>query len=367
MFESNITDPTLVVSSAFNTFNNGALATPAFFWGALLCLPLFLAVYYFGKSSVAKMLVKKYVSTERVCFWAAGLTALWLVLMGGNYAVLRDSKGVELTVMHLVQKITTINLAFSVNNVSLLPWVTAFALFIVCVFVGAKTRSIKLPLWYGKADISRRRKWFINILVGLLVLLLVAISGCMTWWTSLIQVGAVLLGVFLGRRIIRKIHFLPYTLLVFGAVVVGLLMQPEYFRFAQLGNLTLIHLLWLLLTGGTIVAALATNIVNARGRVHDSAYIKLKWLARFLTLLCVVLFVLTESVPMFLTSLLFAFALFGLSVWHGKENQHALSESLFGWAVIFFGVTINVPTITVLGILLLCVHQFNFKAAKFLL
>lgn len=331
-----------VVSSAVSAFNNAALAGAAFFWNALLCSPLFLAAYLLGKSITAKTMIGKYVSMQNVSFWTVVITAIWVVLMGGNYGVLRD-------------------------GVSLLPWVTAMVLFVSCVFVGIKTRDVKLPVWYGNRDVSRRKKWIINGLCAVVVLLVVALSDTLNWWGPLLQVAAVVLGIVIGRYTNRQMRTLPCSLIVMGATVTGLVMQPEYFRFAQLGNLTLLHLFWLLITGGMAIATLAVYLVNARERVHRSAYVKLKWLMRFVTLLCTVLFLLTEAVPVFLATMVMLFGLFGLSVWHAKSKKSDMAEGLFAWTVILFGILINVPTITIMGILLMTMKRSHLADAKFLL
>ncbi|MCR5194373.1 MAG: hypothetical protein K6B71_02480 [Alphaproteobacteria bacterium] len=335
-------DDVIVVSSATSAFNNAALVTPAFFWNALLCSPLFVGIYLLGKSFIAKMGFGKYVSVENVSFWVVVITAIWVVLMGGNYGVLRD-------------------------KVSLLPWVTAMILFVASIFVGIKTRNVKIPVWYGGADASNKRKWLVNILSGLVILLPVALSDTLNWWGPVLQVCAVLVGLGLGRYTSRQMRILPSSLLVMWATVVGLLMQPEYFRFAQLGNLTLIHLLWVLLTGFFAVATVMVYMVNPRNRVHQSAYVKLKWLLRFTTLFGVVLFALTEAVPVFLFAVFSVTLLFGLSVWHSESKKSGVVDGLFAWTVTLFGVLINVPTVTAMGILLLAMHPFKLRDAKYLL
>ena len=42
-------DDSLIVASATSAFNNVAVAAPAFFWNAVLCLPLFFGIYAFAR------------------------------------------------------------------------------------------------------------------------------------------------------------------------------------------------------------------------------------------------------------------------------------------------------------------------------
>jgi hypothetical protein len=141
------------------------------------------------------------------------------------------------------------------------------------------------------------------------------------------------------------------TTLELFALTVIILMQPEFFRFGQLGNLTAIHLLFALIIGALAAAIMATRNISPRGRVHQSAYIKLKWMARILAGLCVVLFALTESVPVFLGLTGVLFASFALSVWHSDSVPENLSKKLWALLLCAFGVATSLPLVTVFGIL----------------
>jgi hypothetical protein len=316
---------TMVVASAVSAFNNFAVVTPAFLWNAVLCVPLFAAIYLFVRRFSAKCGIAPYVTVERMTFWTVMLTAAWVVLMGGNYAVLRD-------------------------NISLLPWVTAAVLFVSCIFIGINTRAIKLPIWYGPKNATNRRRWIMNIIVLLCCLVPVGLSGMLNWWGPILQIVAVIAGLILGRYSGRQMRAVPCTLGVVFVTVIAILMQSELWRFGQLGNLTPIHLLWVLGTGIVIAAAMAINLVAPRGRVHNSAYIKLKWLMRFVLGLCMVLFILTEAVPIFIAGVVAAFISFGLSVWHAESISGELGNWMLAWAIILFGVLIDVATITAIGI-----------------
>ena len=93
-----------------------------------------------------------------------------------------------------------------------------------------------------------------------------------------------------------------------------------------------------------------TDIVPACGRIHKSAFVKLKWLVRFGTALCLVLFLLTEAVPIFIATAFMAFVLFAMSVWHRESVADSVRGKMMGLAVIMFGILIDVPTISALGL-----------------
>lgn len=315
-----------IVPSAASAFNNAALVGPAFLWSALLCLPLFVAAFFLARSGLGGFGLGKYLTTQRVSFWTVVMTGIWVVLFGGNYDVLRD-------------------------GVSLLPYVTAFILFIGSVFIGQKTGDVKLPLWYGSPDVSNRKKWLVNLLIGGIVLAFVGLSDTLNWWGPFLQILAVVMGIVIGRKWWHRENSVLFALMVMVFTVVAMMMQPEYFRFGQLGNMTLVHLLWVLMTGVACSAVCALAFVKPCGRVHQSAFVKIKWLLRVVTILCAVLFVLTEAVPFFVVTMGGAFSLFALSVWHAEKLGAGMMERVFAWAIILFGVLVNMPTVVVLGIL----------------
>ncbi|MBO4582915.1 MAG: hypothetical protein J5714_02560 [Alphaproteobacteria bacterium] len=316
---------TVVVSSAVSAFNNAAIVSPAFFWNAILCAPLFVAIYLLGRFYGQKLGLVGFVNGERVSFWSIIMIALWVVLMGGNYDVLRD-------------------------GVSLLPWVTAGILFVSCLFVGTRTRAAPLPIWYGSARATMRRRWWINIILFALLMVPVGFSDILNWWGPILQIGAVCAGLLIGRWRDWRIRAVPCMAVLMFAVVVALLMQPEFFRFGQLGNLTPIHLIGILMTGILLAAAVAVDVVPARARIHKSAFVKLKWLVRIGTALCMVLFLLTEAVPIFIATVFMSFVLFAMSVWHRESVADSVRGKILGLAVIMFGILIDLPTITAMGV-----------------
>lgn len=319
-------DESLVVASAVSAFNNAAVAGPAFLWNAVLASPLFIAVYVFGRKFLDASAMRPYVTGARITFWTVVFTALWCVFLGGNYDVLRD-------------------------GVSLLPFVTAAILFVTSIFIGINTRPVKLPIWYGRADASNRRRWWINILVFAIAMVPVGLSDTLNWWGPILQIGVVVAGLFIGRRSGRQMRATACALGVMLATTIGILMQPELWRFGQLGNLTPAHLIWVMLVGILAAAAFALDTVNPRGRIHQSAYIKLKWLMRFMTALAIILFLLTEAVPIFIGAVLMAFVLFAMSIWHAEYVPDGLANRTIALTIIAFGVLTGLVVVTAMGLL----------------
>lgn len=319
-------DESLIVASAVSAFNNAAVVGPAFLWNAVLASPLFIAVYVFGRRFLDSTGVRPYVTGPRIMFWTVVFTALWVVFMGGNYDVLRD-------------------------GVSLLPFVTAAILFVASIFVGVNTRAVKLPIWYGRRDVSNRRRWWINIAMFAIAMVPVGLSDTLNWWGPILQVGAVVLGMIIGRRAGRQMRATTCAIAVMLMTTIGILMQPELWRFGQLGNLTPAHLIWVLGVGVFAAAAFALDIVNPRGRIHQSAYVKLKWLIRFVTVLCMILFLLTEAVPIFIVAVVMAFGLFAMSVWHSESVPNGLANRALALNIIAFGILTGLVAVTAMGVM----------------
>ncbi|MDE6250302.1 MAG: hypothetical protein K2M34_01545 [Alphaproteobacteria bacterium] len=315
-------DEAIVVQSAVSAFNNAALAAPAFLWYAALAVPLFVLVYFCGGAFLSKLGWKRDNMISHSAVAVVVLTFMWFILFGGNYAVLRD-------------------------GVSVLPFLVAGAVFLCAFFIASHTRGMQIP---RLRDMSRRMRVSVYGVVFLLMVAL-GLSDMHAWWGPLLQIGAFCGGAVLGRRTKYKLPDISGTILIMMTCVVAILMQPEFFRFGQLGNLTVLHMLGLLVFGALVAGTVVVNNVKPSGRIHRSAYIKLKWMARFITALGVVMFFLTESVPVFLGTVAVFMVLFGLSQWHAKHVSDTLGMRLFALAMAAFGVITTMPVITALGIL----------------
>ena len=338
-------DDNLIVASATSAFNNTAVVAPAFLWNAVLCLPLFVGLYVFARYYANRLGLLPYITRARAIFWTVVITAIWIVLMGGNYDVLRDGH-------------------------SLVPWISAAILFVSSIFIGINTRAVRLPVWYGRANASRGLRWFVNIAVFSLLMVPVGLSDTLNLWGPILQVVSVVVGLALGRYSNRQMRTESCVIGVMFAATIAVLMQPELFRFGQLGNLAPAHLIWFLVCGTLFAAAFVVGTIKPRDKIHHSAYVKLKWLFRFMWTLCAVLFALTEAVPIFIATVVIAMVSFAMSVWHGTDLPSKINDVLLSWAIICFGVLISVPTISAVGILMLGATRSeidNFPDAKFLL
>lgn len=333
-------DETIVVQSAISAFNNAALAAPAFLWWAILAVPLFALVYFCGNAFLERIGWTGRALPARISLATVVLTLAWIILFGGNYGVLRD-------------------------NTSVLPFMTAVIAFVASLFIGSHSRNVKLPTWRGA---PRKQKLAIAGTVALL-LVAVGLSDMHAWWGPLLQIGAVVSGLLIGRAAKCEMRTVAGTLLIIMATTTAMLMQPEYFRFGQLGALSAFHLLFLVLVGVAAAAAAALGNVNARGRIHRSAYVKLKWMLRFIAALCVALFVLTESVPVYLGMLGVFFVMFAMSIWHAEKLPDALAARMFAVVLGLFGIITTMPVITAMGILywINLPHENFWHQSKFLL
>lgn len=307
----------LIVQSAVSAFNNAALNAPAFLWWAILALPVYLMAYFCGGAFTSRIGWNRNNIMSRMSIATVVLMIAWVVLFGGNYGVLRDAA-------------------------SVLPFMTAAILFLGMLFVGSHTRNITLPNWRTPLRIG-----------GIaLVLVAVGLSDIHAWWGPILQTVAFVGGFLIGRGASR--HEMPEvagTLMIIMMITTAILMQPEFFRFGQLGSLTPVHLLFILLIGVFAAATIALCNVNPRGKIHRSAYVKLKWMARFLSILGAALFFLTESVPIFLGTSALLLAMFSMSVWHADKIPDALDEKMFAITVGLFGVITVMPALSVMGIL----------------
>lgn len=317
MFES-----TVIVQSAVSAFNNAALVAPAFLWWAILALPLFFMTWFCAPALLGRLGWNANNVSGRVSLWVVLLTLAWVVMFGGNYGVLRD-------------------------NATVLPFMIAAIVFVASVFVGSNLRNLNLPAWRG----APRRQKFGIAAVWVVILAAIGLSDMHAWWGPLLQIGAFLVGILIGRASRVEMRPVAGTTLVVLATTVAILMQPEFFRFGQLGALTPVHLVGLILVAMTAAATVALRNIRPRGFIRHSAYVKLKWLGRFLSVLCMALFILTESVPIFLGMTLMFGLLFAMSVWHAEKLPERIDEKIFAVTIGLLGIITTMPAVTALGIL----------------
>lgn len=305
----------VVVQSAVSAFNNAALYGPAFLWWGVLALPLFVIAFMFGKDLSGRIGWNDNNLLKHVSVWTALLIFVWCLLFSGNYHVLRD-------------------------DVSVLPFVNGVIVFLSSMFVMSHWRD----------RICKIKKW--QLLLAVAVILLASVGMTVpVWWWPLIPVVALLMGGLLGRY--SRGEMRPMAGIVLIGLVVGcaILMQPEFYRFGQLGNLTYLHLGMLLLCGIVGAAVVALANIQPGGKIGRTVYIKLKWLLRVFGVLSAALFLLTEAVPVFVGALLVIFVLLVLSIRYSDKTSAGLLDKMFAVFLMLLGVLTVMPVITVLGIL----------------
>ena len=304
-----------IVQSAASAFNNAALAGPAFLWWAALMVPLYVAVYWYGCDFMARIGWNRSNLLTKVSLWTVVFVFAWTVLFGGNYAVLRD-------------------------NLSVLPMLTAVIVFLSSLFVSSHLRGVALPHMGWK-------QWlFVSA-----ILVIVGLSDAHAWWGPLLQISALLGGALFGRFAGGAMRPMGGTVLIMMTVVIAILMQPEFFRFGQLGNLTVFHLLAILLFGIVAVATVVVSNISPKNKIQNNIFTKFKWLWRVACLLGCALFMLTEAVPVLLGTLVAFAIMFTISVWHAKNINNALGDKLFAVSLFLFGVICVIPVISAMGIL----------------
>jgi hypothetical protein len=252
---------------------------------------------------------------NKLSLWSVVFVFAWIVLFGGNYAVLRD-------------------------NLSVLPMLTAVIVFLSSLFIFSHLRQRSLPHMGWKQWLS-----------VLAILVMVGLSDTHAWWGPLLQISALLGGALFGRFAGGAMRPMGGTVLIMMTVVIAILMQPEFFRFGQLGNLTVFHLLAILLFGIVAVATVVVSNISPKNKIQNNIFTKFKWLWRVACLLGCALFMLTEAVPVLLGTLVAFAIMFTISVWHAKNINNALGDKLFAVSLFLFGVICVMPVISAMGIL----------------
>jgi predicted small integral membrane protein len=324
-------DSSLVVQSAASSFNNAALSAPDFFWTAVLSLPIFIATALFSGALNAKFFSDDKTSNRTLTLVIAGTMVVWL-LTRGSYAVLRDG----------------------ISHVHLL---CAFALFWGAGILTREALAAPRPAFLEKMT-SKGRRLFIAALsvAGIAVL---GYSAPSTWQGFGLMAGSAALGILTGRLLHRRNKSLGSvysSLSVLGFVLAtGMVMQPEFFRFGQLGNLTVILLCFL----AAFVFFAVANIVLRH--VKPAAWISHFWYKKFLlliglgVLLVFAMFLITESVLAFLVLAAACGCATLLIAKHQPKSAiretREFGAQLWSWALALFGILIGQPVLVCLAIL----------------
>lgn len=323
-------DSSLIVQSAISSFNNVAISAPSFFWYAVFMLPLFYVAHIFGANIMSQMNLPMLNDSKKrlsgFSFIIQISILLWLILMPGNYDVLRD-------------------------DITILPFIIAGLIFVMTASITSKLLEInpKIPTFLQKIKQNR----YLSVASFILLSGLIGLTGFHSWWGILLQSVAFMSGAIFGRYSgIKNNLSIKFITTIIFVLTTAILMQPEFFRFGQLGNLTLVHILFVFMTGIVAIGIFTLGYIKSHGKFRDSFFKKIKWLFRLILLISVLLFFLTESVLIFLGLSVVLFLSFAISVWHQSEsipeNAH---KKLWAVLLILFGVITVLPVITIIGIL----------------
>ena len=325
-------DSSLVVQSAVSSFNNAALFAPNFLWSAILALPIFAIFWIFAPQILARLMPNPRIRNHQISTLAIIIIAIFL-LTHGSYAVVRDG----------------------VSGVGILVAVMlcACATFLSRRYYDAKTRLPQI------INVNAKWKSRTDYAVPIVIAAIAGIAGGPGWGRFVLQFAVVAIGWCAGWLLYRKNARETDPKLIVGALIFlgayGLVMQPEFFRFGQMGNLTVIHLLFLALTARILPAYFAFHFVRPNGWLAERTYRRLKLLYATGAVLLFALLLVTESALVFL-----AFAV-GALVWSAITVRHATASTevtngvrhdLWFISLGLFGVLTAIPVLVCAAILL---------------
>lgn len=339
-------DTSVIAQSAISAFNNAALWAPLFFWVGILMMPVMWLAYVGGGELLSRVPRLNWATPKSrdgaIALIFAGTMLGWLILMGGNYSVLRD-------------------------GVSWLPVGIAGVMFGLAAYFTAMLRPINPPLPGVLARRPRAARAGLVLSMGVIA----GLFGGPGIWGFILQFAAVVGGVIFGSVAPARLTARPVgacTVLML-LITVLILMQPEFFRFGQLDNLTIVHMLFLIAIGACGAAIGAVSVIRPCRRIHESAYRKLKWMMRVACVLCMALFCMTESVPLYIATIGVFGIMFAMSVFHSESVPATLSARIWAIMLVLFGVMTITPSISLVGLAYLAAMPRGNTArmARFLL
>jgi hypothetical protein len=317
-----------IVASAVTSFNNAALVMPNFMWSAVLMLPIFLIVWNFSDEILVRLFPSKKNREYNFIFISEILLFVWLVFSHGNWSAIRDGVG-------------------------FLPYLNAMVVFlltrdIVCRLI---ERNPKMPSFWQRFNI-KEKKWIKlgALLVGVAI---IRSSASDDFNFQALQICSVLFGIAAGYARRHSSLSINYMNLIMLMLVVAITMQPEYFRFGQLGHLSIIHSLFLVGILACAASILVIRNVASSDFIKDNHYRYIKWFMRLATLLAFILFIITESVPVLLGLGVSIMMTMWFAVRHLPSGTSVfnMSNNLFAIIMGMFGVVTGIHVITIIGVL----------------
>jgi hypothetical protein len=297
-------DTSLIVQSAVSSFNNAAVYSPDFFWAAVMALPVFYIAWKMRREIAAK------IPHKILSGLIIAILGIW-TLSHGAFDALRDTSWVGV--------------------------LSALCIFVITVFV-AKRTHIKNQRWKWAAIAGA-------IAVG-------AFCGQHTVWGLAIGGGAVAAGIAFSL-LLRDRDYNPSLVITCICIALGfgIAMQPEFFRWGQLGQLTIIHIAAALAFAKVSSAALAGFFAKPGKRLGDRFYAKLNLGLRVMESFSAVLFIYTESALVLGAFFAIAAATAWFAIRHSEKHDAGQIANLTVGA---FGILTGIPALT-------CISIINWK------
>ncbi len=316
-----------VVQSAISSFNNMALFGPDFFWSAVLALPIFAIFWIMGNEIVARFMPNESKRRENISIVIISAITIW-ILSHGAFGVLRDQSWV--------------------------PVLSALVIFVCTTFITRRVAKLELKSFVKNEKWQKRNRW----ILPLSVIILTGLTGEPTWMGFALNAVASGIGILSGLAM-NKMKKQEYdSIFVIASLVTvitfAVAMQPEFFRFGQMGQLTITHIFALALFFKIASLYFITHWFKPRGKLSVGYYKKIMLISRLFQIITILLFVFTESALalglFFATSLFSAF----ISVRHLPENSNLKNTETGLWNLIIgiFGIIINVPLFVCIAIVL---------------
>jgi len=298
-----------------------------------LALPLFVIAWIFAprvNQILCVVSMKKYVSEHSVALLAIAAIFIW-TLTHQNFSVLRDES--------LVGILNAVIMCASMMFLSRRYFESEFR----------PSQLIKNTKWKSRAS---------NAVVPV-VLAMVALSAIGAGWAEMVlQVGSVGVGIICGWLLNWKNAADRDPKLLTGALMLlvsyGLIMQPEFFRFGQFANLTMVHMLCLVSVSVSVAIYMALHFIKPGGFLKKLSLNRVRMVMRAMAMLILVLLLVTESAFVFIIFFAMAFIYFALGVRHMSADalRNKLKQEMWLVSLFLFGVLATLPAVSVAAILL---------------
>jgi len=340
-------DSSLIVQSALSSFNNAALSAPDFFWNAVLAIPIFIIAWLFGAQIVEKILPDTKTRNAAVSVLAVASIFIW-VLAHQSFDALRD---------------------FS--------WVGILVAVVQCgaaAFLSRRYYAAGVRLG-DYINVNTKWKNRTDYAVPAVIVIIAGLCGEWTWTGAALSAGATAIGwaagYFLNKWKRPEFSSATVTVFLMGIVSYGLIMQPEFFRFGQMGRLTAIHLVFVAAAGAAMAVYLVMHFIRPRGRFGNLFYKNGQIFMGLVMLLLAAMLIITESALLFIAIAVAASASAYLFVRHtpesGADRLRGITNRFWLLSLGLFGILTLMPALVAAAVILWRVsphHEFKKPVKK---